>query len=53
MPANLLGELCALFVAILGSIIFYFTIIFYLKIKEVDYLWAKVMARLKNRRRTR
>lgn len=53
MPANLLGELCALFVAMLGSIIFYFTIIFYLKIKEVDYLWAKVMARLKNRRRTR
>jgi putative peptidoglycan lipid II flippase len=49
MPANLLGELCALFIAIMGSILFYFTVIFNLKIKEVDYLWARLLARLRNR----
>jgi hypothetical protein len=49
MPTNLLGELCALVIAILGSILFYFTVIFYLKIKEVDYLWARLLARLRNR----
>ncbi len=51
VPATFLGELCALFAAIIGAIVFYFTTIYYLNIKEVDYLWTRAMARLKNRRR--
>jgi putative peptidoglycan lipid II flippase len=53
VPSNLLGQMCALFIAIAGSLIFYFTCIFYLKINEVDYLWARVVSRLKERRRMR
>ncbi len=47
LPMNILGELCALLFTILASIIFYFANIYIIKIKEVDYLVPKVMARIK------
>jgi len=50
LPANVLGEICALCAAMLGSIIFYFISIYFIKIKEVDYLCSRVIARIKNLR---
>jgi len=48
LPTNILGELCALFVAILGSLIFFFTSVYFINIKEVDHLAPKIIARIKN-----
>jgi putative peptidoglycan lipid II flippase len=48
MSANLLGEICALAASMLGSIILYFTSIYFIKIKEVDYLFARAISRIRS-----
>lgn len=48
LPMNILGELCALLFTILVSIIFYFTCIYCVNIKEFNCLMPKIIARLKN-----
>jgi hypothetical protein len=50
LPMNILGELCALLFTILASIIFYFTIIYFIKIKEVDYLFTRAISRIRSLR---
>ena len=48
LPMNILGELCALLFTILSSIIFYITIIYFINIKEVDYLFTRAISRIRS-----
>jgi len=50
LPMNILGELCALLFTIISSIIFYFTIIYFINIKEVDYLFTRAISRIRSLR---
>lgn len=44
---GMLGELCSLFIAMGGAIVFYFAILNFIKINEVNYLITRISARLK------
>jgi putative peptidoglycan lipid II flippase len=44
---GMLGELCSLFIAMGGAIVFYFAILNFIKINEVNYLITRISARLR------